>query len=279
VVKVLLQQGYAPALLAQLRIAWAFTLLFLFLLLRRPERLRLHLRELPALAAFGMLGVAGVQLAYYLTIARLNIAIALLLQYLGLVGVAAWERLRRQQVVSPRVWAALVLALIGSFFVVGAYRPALLRVNLPGIVFGLLAAALFAFYLLRASAFAQRLNSSTILVFGFGSGVLMWVVYDAFVHPALPRAPQIWAAMGLIGLFGTLIPFGLIVMSLRSLRPSHTGIVATSEPVFAGLIAFLILKDALEPLQLLGAAIVIAGIVLVQLGSDELSPAWAPTSQ
>ena len=278
-VKLLFRQGQAPYMLAQLRIMWAFIWLVLLLLLARPALLHLPSQELPTLMLFGVVGVAGVQLAYYLTIARLNIAIALLLQYLGLVGVAAWERFRRQQIVSPSVWIALGLALTGSFFVVGAYKPSLLRVNIAGIGFGLLAAALFAFYLLRASALAQRLNRWTILVYAFGSGVLMWTAYDLMARPPLPRDPSIWAAMAVIGLLGTLAPFGLIVTALQHLRPSHAGIVASSEPVFAGVIAFLLLRDGMEPLQLLGAAIVFSGVVLVQLRSDEFGAGWASPSQ
>jgi drug/metabolite transporter (DMT)-like permease len=105
-VKVLFQRGYAPV---------------------TPRR------ELLPLAIFGTVAIAGVQVVYYLAIARLNIAVALFVQYLGLVGITAWERYRRQQQVAAHVWAALGLVLLGSFFMVGAYRPELLRVNLPGI--------------------------------------------------------------------------------------------------------------------------------------------------
>ena len=74
--------------------------------------------------------------------------------------------------------------------------------------------------------------------------------------------------MELLGLFGTLVPFGLQLTALRWLRPSIVGILAAAEPVFAGIIAFLVFKDALEPPQVLGAAIVSAGIVLAQAGDD-----------
>ncbi|HLB77082.1 MAG TPA: EamA family transporter, partial [Candidatus Dormibacteraeota bacterium] len=84
-VKVLFQRGYAPATLAQLRIGFAFVWLLLILLLVRPQLLRIPRRELMPLAVFGTVAIAGVQLVYYLAIARLNIAVALFVQYLGLV--------------------------------------------------------------------------------------------------------------------------------------------------------------------------------------------------
>ncbi|HXO59762.1 MAG TPA: hypothetical protein VN834_08170, partial [Candidatus Acidoferrum sp.] len=150
-VKALFRLGYSPLVLAQMRIWWAFVGLLVSLLLIRPALLRVSRRELPALAIFGGVGLAGVQLSYYLTIARINIAVALLVEYLGLVAVAAFERYHRQQAVGARVWGALATVLVGAFFAVGAYQPSLFSVNLPGVMLGLVSAAFFAFYLLRAS--------------------------------------------------------------------------------------------------------------------------------
>jgi DME family drug/metabolite transporter len=269
VVKALFKLGYSPLVLAQLRIWWAFAWLFCALLVIRPALLRVRRRELPALAVFGAVGLAGVQLSYYLTIARINIAVALLVQYLGLVAVTAFERYHRRQSVPAQVWGALAMVLVGAFFAVGAYQPTLFRVNLPGVMLGLVSAGFFAFYVLRASTLARRLDTWTVLLYGFGAGSLLWAGFDAVTGTALPADWRIWAVMGLLGLIGTLVAHGLFVMALRTIRPSSAGIVATAEPVFAGLIAFLVLGDRLQPLQVLGAAVIVAGIITVQAGSHD----------
>jgi len=266
VVKALFRLGYSPLVLAQLRIWSAFLGLFLSLLVIRPSLLLVARSELPSLAIFGGVGLAGVQLSYYLTISRINIAVALLVQYLGLVAVTAFERYRRQEEVGVQVWAALAMVLIGAFFAVGAYQPALLRVNLPGVMLGLVSAGFFAFYILRASTLARRLNTWTILLYGFGAGSVLWAAFDAASGTGLPADLRIWVVMALIGLVGTLLAHGLFVMALRTVRPSTAGIIATAEPVFAGLIAYLVLGDRLQPLQVLGAAVIVAGIIAVQAG-------------
>jgi len=267
VVKALFKLGYSPLVLAQLRIWSAFLGLFLSLLVIRPSLLRVDRRELPALVIFGAVGLAGVQLSYYLTIARINIAVALLVQYLGLVGVTVFERYHRRQPVGARVWAALAMVLIGAFFAVGAYQPTLFRINLPGVMLGLVSAGFFAFYILRASTLARRLDTWTVLLYGFGAGSVLWAVFDAVSGTALPADLRVWAVMALLGLVGTLLAHGLFVMALRSIRPSVAGIIATAEPVFAGLIAYLVLGDRLQPLQIFGAAVIVAGIIAVQVGN------------
>jgi drug/metabolite transporter (DMT)-like permease len=275
-VKALFRLGYSPLMLAQLRIAWAFAWLFLILLAVRPALLRVDRRELPALAVFGTIGLAGVQLSYYLTIARINIAVALLVQYLGLVAVTAFERYHRQQAVPAQVWGALAMVLVGAFFAVGAYQPALLRVNLPGVMLGLVAAGFFAFYVLRASTLARRLNAWTILLYGFGAGTVMWAVFDVVSGTRLPGDWRIWTIMALLGLLGTLVAHGLFVLALRTIRASAAGIVATAEPVFAGLIAFLVLGDRLQPLQVVGAAVIVAGIIVVQAAGNDAGLTASP---
>ena len=276
IVKALFRLGYSPLVLAQLRIWWAFAWLFVLLLVIRPALLRVSRRELPALAVFGGIGLAGVQLSYYLTIARINIAVALLVQYLGLVAVTAFERYHRRQAVPAQVWGALAMVLAGAFFAVGAYQPSLFKVNLPGVMLGLVSAGFFAFYILRASTLARRLNPWTMLLYGFGAGSLLWGAFDAVTGTALPADWRIWAIMGLLGLIGTLVAHGLFVLALRTIRPSSAGIVATAEPVFAGLIAFLLLGDRLQPLQVFGAAVIVAGIITVQVGTNDAAVSAAP---
>jgi drug/metabolite transporter (DMT)-like permease len=275
VVQRLFRSGYTPIALSQLRIWWAFAWLLVALLLLRPRLLRIPRQQLPAVLIFGAVGLAGVQFSYYLAISRINIAVALLVQYLGLVGITAWERYHRHQVVGGKVWVALLLVLGGAFFAVGAYQPSLLVVNLPGVGLGLVSAVFFAFYMLRASTLARRLNTWTILVYGFGSGGVLWVGYDLATATRLPGDWRIWAVMALVGLVGTLVGHALFVLAVRTIRPSTAGIVATAEPVFAGVIAFLVLGDRLQPLQIAGAAVILAGIATVQLGTAE--PALEPS--
>lgn len=278
VVKVLFKYGYSAQTLSQLRLWFAFSWLLLALLVLSPTLLRVRREELPALFIFGGVGLAGVQFAYYLTISKINIALALLVQYLGLVAITAWERYRRQEAVAGHVWFALVLVLVGAFFAVGAYQPALLRVNLPGVGLGLVSAVFLAFYMLRASTLARRLNTWTILIYGFGSGSLLWIGYDIVTRTALPSDWHVWAVMGLVGLIGTLVGHALFVIAVRTIRPSTAGIVSTAEPVFAGIMAFFVLGDRLQPLQVVGAAVILTGIVTVQLGLREPAVA-APALQ
>jgi drug/metabolite transporter (DMT)-like permease len=79
--KVILKSGLSSLRLTEIRCAGALVGLALVLVLTRPQSLRIGRRELFFLAAFGVFGVALVQLFYFLAIRRLQIGVSLLIQY------------------------------------------------------------------------------------------------------------------------------------------------------------------------------------------------------
>ncbi|HVS05031.1 MAG TPA: DMT family transporter [Candidatus Dormibacteraeota bacterium] len=213
-VKALFKLGYSPLVLSQLRIWWAFAWLVVILLTVRPPLLRVKLRELPHRAGRGP--------AQLLPHDRPNQHRGRpLVQYLGLVAVTAFERYHRRQAVPAQVWVALAMVLVGAFFAVGAYQPELFRVNLPGVMLGLVAAGFFAFYILRASTLARRLDTWTLLLYGFGAGSLLWAAFDVVSGTHLPTNWRIWVAMALLGLVGTLVAYGLFVLAVRTQTGSN----------------------------------------------------------
>jgi drug/metabolite transporter (DMT)-like permease len=84
-----------------------------------------------------------------------------------------------------------------------------------------------------------------------------------------------WLWLTYISVMGTLIPFGLFFVGVNHIRSTRAAITATLEPISAGLIAYLFLKETLEPLQILGGALVVGAIVVLQFRQeqDELTPA------
>src|SRR4029077_6435695 len=90
--KGILEPGLSSQRLTEVRCTGALIGLALILLATRPETLRTNRRELLYLAAFGVFGVAFVQLFYFLAIHRLEIGVSLVIQYLGPLLVALFAR-------------------------------------------------------------------------------------------------------------------------------------------------------------------------------------------
>ena len=73
-----------------------------------------------------------------------------------------------------------------------------------------------------------------------------------------------WLLAGWMVVLGTIAPFGLVVAALRHISATRVGIVAMLEPVAAAIVAWAWLGESLAVVQLVGGAIVLAGIVLAQ---------------
>jgi drug/metabolite transporter (DMT)-like permease len=64
---------------------------------------------------------------------------------------------------------------------------------------------------------------------------------------------------------GTVMPFSLVVVSMQHLRASQASAVGMTEPIFATAIAWLALGESLDPVQLLGAAVVLGSVLVAEL--------------
>jgi drug/metabolite transporter (DMT)-like permease len=269
--KAAFDRGVPPVRLAEARVLVALLALAPVLAWRRPGLLRPPPGTWPALAGFGA-SVAAVNLTYYVAIDHLPVGVALALQYTGPAMLLAVTTLtlRGQESRPGRLaWAAAGLTLAGAVLVSRALE-GLGALDLPGLAAGLASAVLFATYLLSAELAGRRgAEPATTLLWGFLVAVAIWsVTVPWWSWPVATLAdPAVVAAVLGVGLVGTLLPFALAVGAVRVISASTAGIAATSEPVFAVAFAWLLLGQHLNPAQLAGAALVVAGVVLAQLAA------------
>jgi drug/metabolite transporter (DMT)-like permease len=78
---------------------------------------------------------------------------------------------------------------------------------------------------------------------------------------------------------GTVVPYGLVLVAIRNLGPTRTGLLGMAEPITSGLVAWVVLGESLTPVQLLGAGVVILGIVAAETARTPTPAADAPLTQ
>src|SRR3954453_9969126 len=139
--RLLLDDGVSAMRLSELRAVLTFVLLGGALAIARPKLLRVRREDLPRLGFLGVAGLAGVTATYFFAISRLDIGVALVIQYLGPLLVLLWLRVAHHRRLPRALWAAAALSLIGCFLVVEAWHPSSLDVL--GIVAAFAAAVTF----------------------------------------------------------------------------------------------------------------------------------------
>jgi drug/metabolite transporter (DMT)-like permease len=275
--KVIIESGGVSAQrLTEVRTTGAFLLLVAALALGRPATLRVRRSEIGMLLVFGILGLAFVQWLYFEAISRLDIGVALLIQYVAPVLVALWARLVYHEAVRHRIWAALALSILGIALLVELWNG--LTLDGLGVAASLGSAATFAVYVLSAERAVTKRDPLSLVCYGFLLASIFWAIFQPWSsfpvelvddttsllgrveHLSLP----VWVLMAWMVVLGTIVPFALLAASLRHIPASRAAITAMFEPVAATILAFAWLGEALTAFQLVGALVVLTAIVLAQ---------------
>ncbi len=280
--KAVLNAGLDPMRLTELRNAGAMVVLVVYVAARHRDTFRVSRRELPFLVAYGVIAFTLVQFLYFLTISLLPVGIGTLLGFLAPVVVALWMRFARKSPVGNRIWLAIALTLVGLALVAQVWQG--MSLDPLGLLAGLaLAVALAAYWLLGESGQEHR-DAVSLTMWGFVFATLTWSVIapwwsfpwstlTASTEPFLAGWPAlpVWSLMMWGVLLGTIAPFLLVLGSLRRIGAQRAGIVGTTEPLWASLIALALLGETFTTAQAVGGIVVLAGVVVAETSRSGIS--------
>jgi drug/metabolite transporter (DMT)-like permease len=273
--KYLLLGGVPWARLSQLRVTLAFVILLAVVAVTRPAALRLRRSQIPRMAAYGILGIAATQSLYFLSIEKLPVGVSLLFEFTAPIMVALWFRFVMHEPVRDRVFAALVLALVGLSMVAQVWQG--FSLDAVGVIAGLAAAVALAFYYMIGERLVVGRDPVSLTMWGFAFATLFWAVVQPWwtwpwgsltftTAPFGAQGPVVpaWFLVVWMVVLGTVVPFALVLQSLRHLRATQASVVGMTEPLMASLIAFAFLGEVLTPAQIVGGAVVLTGVILAE---------------
>jgi drug/metabolite transporter (DMT)-like permease len=276
-----------PTQLTALRCTGAALGLLAVLAVVSPGRLRVTWRELPFLAVFGVVGVALTQFLYYVAIREMPVGIALVFEMTAPVFIALYVWLVRGEQVRGRLWVALLLSLSGLVLVAEVWKGGG-SLSALGIGAALLAALCLATYYLMGERGTVTRDPVALTCWSFVAAAVFWAIaspwwqFDASVlAESVPISIgsvelPLWVLVAWIVVLGAMVPFWLSIAALRHLPPTTAGLVATVEPVFAAVVAWLWLEQVLTNWQVAGGAVVLTGIVLAQTARTAPVPTPLP---
>src|SRR5690625_3265973 len=274
--KGLLTAGWSPAAAVTWRVAIGAVMLSVPAALAMRGRWQLLRRGWPTMLLFGVIAVAGCQLAYFRAVERLSVAIALLLEYCGVILVVLWLWLRHGQRPRPLTVIGTAIAVAGLLLVLDVFGA--VQVDPLGVVWGLLAAAGLATYFivsadeshslppLALAAGGLLVGTVTLLLAGtIGLGGLEWNTAPVLLAGQL--VPW-WLDVALLAVVAAALSYLTGIAGTRRLGPKLASFVGLSEVLFAVMWAWLLLQELPRPVQLLGGVLVLGGVAVVRLDTD-----------
>ncbi|MBI1741492.1 DMT family transporter [Candidatus Acetothermia bacterium] len=127
----------------------------------------------------------------------------------------------------------------------------------------------FAAHILLVGHFVDADSYRTLLIIQIAAAAVLSLGGTlTFENLHFNFSPTVWNAIAITGLFATALAFWAQNKFQPLSTPTRTAIIFSTEPVFAGLFGFSLLGERLSMEQLLGAGLILLGIVLSQLPSQ-----------
>ncbi|NJP35689.1 EamA family transporter [Micromonospora thermarum] len=277
----LINAGWSAEALVIARVGLAALVLALPAVLALRGRLPVLRRNLASIGVFGLLAVALAQVCFFNAVRYLPVGVALMLEYLGIVAVVGWMWLAHGQRPRRLTVAGSAAALAGLALVLDLTGAG--RLDPVGVLWGLGAAIGLAGYFVLAGRVDANLPSVVMASGGMAVGAAVLLLLG--LVGALPlrasfgdvdfagqRTSWLVPVAGLV-LVAAVIAYLAGIAAARILGARLASFVGLTEVMFAVLIAWLVLDELPTLVQLLGGALIVAGVALVRLDEPRETPA------
>jgi drug/metabolite transporter (DMT)-like permease len=280
----LIDAGWTPGAAVTARV-WVAALVLLFpTLIALRGRWSAVRRNAGMVVAYGLLAVTATQLFYFQAVARMDVGIALLIEYTAPIAVVMWLWLRRGEKPTRRSIIGAVIAFAGLVLMLDVVTGA--SADVIGILWALGAMVGAASYFLLSARSDTGLPPIALAGLGLLLGAvgltlagiigvvpMTWTTTDiAYRFGSAPWFVPVLA----IGLGATALAYVLGIVSTRMLGSRLASFIALAEVVAAMFFGWLLLGQLPDLLQGLGAVLVLIGVVLVKLGEPAASELVEP---
>ncbi|GAA5145731.1 EamA family transporter [Pseudonocardia eucalypti] len=268
--------GLSAINIIQARTAVGALALLACTLVLRQGRMRVHPRDWWLIAMYGGVSIAANQVVFTMSLSRLPVGVALLLEYLAPVLVAGWVRLVRRQPVSGLVWVGAATTVLGLGLLGKVWSG--FALDGLGVGLGLLAAVTLAGRFLVVERGLRRYDPLVMAAWGTAAAAVATSAVAALAAGAAAPFPVhvltervtlsgavvpvfvLVAWVGLVGMAGGVL---LGVTAQRLLPPTTASLLLSLEVVAGSVLAYALLGERLTGVQAAGAAIMLAGVLAV----------------
>ncbi|GAB3764375.1 EamA family transporter [Nocardioides ginsengisegetis] len=279
--KGLLDAGWTPGAAVAVRILVAAAVLVVPAALALRGRWGLLRPNAGLVLAYGLVAVAGCQLAYFNAVEHMQVGVALLIEYTAPVAVVGWLWLRHGQRPGPLTVVGGAVAAAGLVLVLDLVSGA--DLSALGVLWALGAMVGAATYFVLSAHEGNGLPPIVLAAAGLVLGATALLVAGAVgvvpMHVSAARVEYAgtevawWVPVLGLGVVTAALAYVTGIAASRRLGSRLASFAALLEVLFALVFAWLLLDELPRGIQFLGGALVLTGVVVVKLGEREVAPA------
>ncbi len=229
-------------------------------------------RDLIEVILYGIIGMAGVQLTYFMAIQYSNAATGTIIQYTGSVFIVLYTAFRLLKLPNKYEVLSVFLAVAGIFILSTHGDIGNFVISKLALIWGIISAVLLAFY----SIFPRRMLKKwgTLATNGWGmfvGGIMMLFIRQPWdLGGGTLDFPAVLAAGGVV-IFGTVLSFFCYLEGVRIIGSSRSVLYACVEPLTAAIIGIIWFKISFGLIDWIGAALIVSTVFIISLAPKDES--------
>lgn len=223
-------------------------------------------KDIIEIILYGIVGMAGVQVTYFLAIQFSNAATGTIVQYTGSVFIVVYTALRMMRLPYKSEMIAVLLAVAGIFILSTHGDIHSFVISTAALTWGIISAILLAFYSIFPKRMLQKWG--TLMTNGWGmlvGGTLMIFVRQPWdLGGGTLDFKAILAVAGVV-IFGTILSFFCYLEGVRIIGSSRAVLYSSVEPLAAAIISILWFNIPFGLLDWVGAALIVSTVFIISL--------------
>jgi len=158
--------------------------------------------------------------------------------------------------------AGVICAIAGLFFL--SYNEGYV-IN-KGDILVLFCALAVAFHILTVGYYTKQTDSILLTIVQIGVVTILSVISALiFEKPVLPQSTVVWQAIFVTSIFATVGAYLVQNIMQRFTSSTHTALIFSGEPVFAGIFGYFLLGERLSSWSIAGCIMILAGMIISEL--------------
>ena len=247
---------------AALRIIWAALILVVIILIKDRSIFKIRLRDLPLLAAIGVISIFAMSVFYLNAISSASMSVAAILLYTAPFFVTAASAFIYKEKITFKTVTALLLAFLGCVLIagIGGHTTSL------GLFYGIMAGITYASYSIFGKKALEKYSPYTVTVWAFMFAALSAVIAVnpvSVVKSLVNSGATAVFITAMMGLVTAVIPFLLYTAGLSHTDAGKASVMATAEPMVATLAGLIVFREIPGPVSVLGILLVVFAIALL----------------
>lgn len=263
----LLSEVMSPAPAAFLRFAIASFTLFIVLLVSRETLHRPNGRQLIGLTLLGLTGIFSYNVLFFYGLAHISAGRASLIISFNPLAITLLALLFFGEKLTSLKLGGILLSITGAAFVISNGHPSAIFNGSfgPGELALLGCVLSWALYTVIGKKLLTAISPLCSVFYSSAIGTLLLLIpamASGLPDQLASLSATHWFELGYLGIFGTAIGFSLYYRGVQAIGATRAGVFINLVPVFACLLAWLILDETIKLSVLSGGALIIIGVSL-----------------